>query len=221
MRKFHDIAGVPTYGVSITVRELVNLPSQTVKRIKALRLKRKYASKIIDMWRNHKLSKEREKLELNERETSVMKKSVKKWSRRFSAGCLTDLDKSATEIQKRPYSSASLLNNIEGSVTVDTQKRRNSFTEPLKSSFLKKFPSTKATKLAAESYKKMIRNFEQGDAYIVEQCYILLGTEITNNSLLVSALQNLVNFEDPVSISVIYLSTLILIYCFFAFLPFS
>lgn len=62
---------------------------------------------------------------------------------------------------------------------------------------IKKPTSQLASKLAAESYKQMIDNFELGDICIVEQCYILLGTKPEHNSLLLSALQNLVNFEAP------------------------
>ena len=47
----------------------------------------------------------------------------------------------------------------------------------------------------------MTENFELDDACIVEQCYVLLGIKPDQNSLLISALQCLVDFEEPVRTS--------------------
>ena len=179
--------------MSITVRELVNLPSQTVQNIKQLRLERKYASKISNSWKSHKVS--REKLELNEREKNVLKKSVKKWSRRLSDSCLDELEKSARlDLDK-------IRRQADNPVSVNESKILR---HGKRSNFLPTKPSPRASKLAAESYKVMIKNFEVGDACIVEQCYILLGTKPENSSLLISALQNLVDFEEAVSVLDIY-----------------
>ena len=45
----------------------------------------------------------------------------------------------------------------------------------------------------------MIENNKLGDVLIVEKCYVLLGTQPDNHSLLFSGLHNLIKYEDEVS----------------------
>jgi len=178
LHAFHDINGNTTHGVAITVREVVNLPNQFVSDIKSLRLKRKYVDKITSAWSSHKLCQEN--IELNEAVKGTLTKAVTRWSKRLSSDSVIN-EEAYQEGQQHPSFKKTMLEPINH----NSNER------------IKKPTSQLASKLAAESYKQMIDNFELGDICIVEQCYILLGTKPEHNSLLLSALQNLVNFEAP------------------------
>ena len=187
--KFHDINGNTTHGVAITVREVVNLPNQFVSDIKSLRLKRKYVDKITSAWSSHKLCQEN--IELNEAVKGNLTKAVNRQSKRLLSDSVNN-EEAYQEGQQHPSFKRTILEPINH----NSNER------------IKKPTSQLASKLAAESYKQMIDNFELGDICIVEQCYILLGTKPEHNSLLLSALLNLVNFEAPVSIFIFRLRLL-------------
>ena len=168
------------------MREVVNLPSEFVTEVKELRLQRKFVNKIINSWKKHKMRLARTESQMN--------------SNIFS------------RVWKRSSIDNSNLSNYKGEYLKSMKEEPRSESMLNKSSSLnmighimnqpdRKFFSGKSLKLAAESHKEMTENFKLGDACIVEQCYMLLGTKPEHNSLLISALQHLVNFEEPVSTS--------------------
>lgn len=169
LHAFHDISGKPNYGVSITVREEMNLPSELFSEIKTLRLQRKVVTKIINTWRKHKLKASTCQEILNPNSIKrLVNTSINKWR----------LNKPDTDIKE-----------IESKT--DSSNEQNT----LKTFQLTQVKS-RAKKLAAETYKTMTENFDVGDTCIVEQCYILLGIKPENNTLILTALQKLIDFED-------------------------
>ena len=59
--------------------------------------------------------------------------------------------------------------------------------------------SKSAVKKATESYKTMIENEKLGDVCIVEKCFILIGTNPEEQSLMLFALKQLVELDRRVS----------------------
>lgn len=57
----------------------------------------------------------------------------------------------------------------------------------------------RSQELASESYQTMLKNYEEGEVCIMEQCYIIFGSEPNRHSLIFSALQSLVDSEREVS----------------------
>lgn len=57
----------------------------------------------------------------------------------------------------------------------------------------KKQISCRALQLASESYKHVVENCDLGNIIIVEQCYLILGTDHKKHSLLIASLQQLID----------------------------
>ena len=160
--KFHDLTGERTHAVSITVQEIVNLPSQLISDIKLLRFKKRSVDKILIAWRKYKLYQEK----------------------KIFSGSRKKLLKSLSSLSSLSVRRSVVMTNTVESYVEDEEKKR----------------STLSLRLAAESHKQMALNNELGDVCIVEQCYILIDTKPESSSLLFSALQNLIIFEELVSI---------------------
>ena len=79
--QFQNITGVPTYGVSITVREVVTFSSECISELKELRKQKKIIDRIVANYRVRKAKEEKEKLERSNR---ILNNKVVKTIRRNS-----------------------------------------------------------------------------------------------------------------------------------------
>ena len=59
--------------------------------------------------------------------------------------------------------------------------------------------SQKAKQLAAEAYKFMVEADRQGEVCIVEKCYVMIGTRLKEQSLILNGLQKFIDVEREVS----------------------
>lgn len=67
-----------------------------------------------------------------------------------------------------------------------------------------KIISLRAKRLAAEAYRVMNDNTRAGDVCIIEICYVMLGTKLHEQSLVLSALQKFVDVEREVGIHLVH-----------------
>ena len=279
MSQFQNITGDPTYGVSITVREVVNLSNECVSELKELRRKQKVIDRIVANYRTRKAKEQEEKLEKN----SILNSNVVKTIRRNSMMAMRYPRRNPEVMQKCSFNTpndndvthkrhSEALKTLSESFRVDRtlqgkdwimaldekrphsdldisiSEKQNQLPEMIKNQMFeftpiddlmnggnaKKvpqknakdekngrhievknkinknermkapimqflLPKSKVQKQALESHRTMVENFKISDVCIVEQCYILLGTKPEDSSLLLSALESLIQFEEGVS----------------------
>ena len=180
LHTFTDVGGLKTYGISITVKETLEISPDLSVQYKLLKKKRKAVALISDWW-----------LEIQYRIKSQSMKGGIGSSRLSLHGPMgiTDL----TTMRKNSFIAIHAMvkqSNLREKRLLRRKNKSKSYEKNIAP-----IASVSAIRKAAVSYRNMIQNDDKGDICIVEKCYALIGTKLDEHSLLFNALQCLVDSE--------------------------
>jgi len=200
LHTFTNAVGQIQYGVSITIREVLSNSSNVIPTLKLFRRKRAAAVKIKRFILQYTS---------NGKESSYIKRFIKKGRRQsilsnnnikpFLKKIPSSRDRSSTRALLRRTSTS-----FDNFSSVKTQRNVSRNFDKLWQQNQNFLPQTSQAK---KPVNNMLRRDRLGDVCIVEKCFVLIGTSPEEQSLLLQALQQLIDLERSIKPELYSIST--------------
>jgi len=205
LHAFTNEYGDRQYGVSITIREEIYVGDEQalnaiLSYFRIVRRKRRAARIISQWWYEYLKNRYQSKTESDEQSLPTKSQRQKNGSFLRRAISWKDeessyhkplhlIDRVKDSLKRRNLPETKSKSESDLNKPSPQKKSEGSATQP------DKIISLRAKRLAAEAYRVMNDNTRAGDVCIIEICYVMLGTKLHEQSLVLSALQKFVDVE--------------------------
>ena len=196
---FHDHLGDASFGISITTKEEIILPNLSLLLLQ--RSKIRAANKILRCWRKYYPFKNKRKTHSRKKLHSLagffdnLKHQHNLNLNNSQEVALPIGSSNRFQVSGNDSGMLSTISRLTSTPSVSEETISVKHCDYLSVLSRKISCSEESKRLAKESYRKMIENFELGYMCVVEKCYIIVGTNPENNSLLFRGLKQLVDYE--------------------------